>query len=88
MDLTPQPTPRPIFILQVVSLSLIWTFFCVITWWIIRLITVSIQLQDAPDASVGISLVVIPVFGMLAGVLTYVFIGLQRNRNQIRPPSE
>jgi hypothetical protein len=71
-----------------VSLSLIWAFFCVIAWWIIRLIIVSVQLQDAPDASVGISLVVIPVFGMLAGVLTYVFIGLQRNRNQIRPPSE
>jgi hypothetical protein len=37
---------------------------------------------------VDISLVVIPVFGMLAGVLTYVFIGLQRNRNQGRSPSE
>jgi hypothetical protein len=88
MEPTPQPTPRPIFILQVVSLSLIWMFFCTITWWIIRLIAVSVQLQDAPDASVGISLVVIPVFGMLAGILTYVFIGLQRNRNNSRPPQE
>lgn len=88
MDLPSQPTPRPIFILQVISLSLIWVFFCAITWWILRLITVSVQLRDAPDASVGISLVVIPVFGILASVLTYVFIGLQRNRNHYRHPPE
>ncbi|MFQ6673997.1 MAG: hypothetical protein ACE5GH_04335 [Fidelibacterota bacterium] len=73
-------TPRYIFIMQVLSLSFIWIFVSAITWWILRLISVSLKLHDAPDASVAISIVVIPVFFTLAGVLTYVFIGLQRNQ--------
>jgi presenilin-like A22 family membrane protease len=83
-------TSRYIFILQVVSISLIWIFVSSITWWIIRLISVSLKLHDAPDASVGISIIVIPVFITLASVLTYVFVGLQRHRgdNKIRGESE
>lgn len=71
---------RLILILQVASLSWIWIFVSSITWWILGLIGQALKLQDAPDASVAISIVVIPVFITLAGVLTYVFVGLQRNK--------
>jgi hypothetical protein len=37
-------------------------------------------LHDVPSASVGISIVAIPVFLMGAAILTYVFVGLQRGR--------
>lgn len=68
--------------LQVVSISLIWVLFSGIAVWILNLINESLRLHDAPDASVGISLVAIPVFFLLASVLTYVFIGLRRGRKE------
>jgi arginine exporter protein ArgO len=68
------------FLFQIISISLIWMFVFGITWWILRLLTISINLRDAIDASVGISILVIPIFITLASILTYVFIGLQKNR--------
>ncbi len=73
-------TTKTIFIFQIISISLIWMFVFGITWWILRLLTTSINLQDAIDASVGISILVIPIFITLASILTYVFMGLQRNK--------
>jgi cytochrome c2 len=73
-------TPKYIYAMQILSISLIWVFVAGITWWIIRLITLSLELHDEPDLSFAISIIVIPTFFILAGVLTYVFIGLQRNR--------
>lgn len=70
--------------LQILSISLIWLLFTGIAVWIYTLIRESLRLQDAPDASVGISIVAIPVFFLLASVLTYVFIGLRKGR--IRDP--
>jgi hypothetical protein len=71
-----------IFIAQVVSVSLIWLFVITITLWILNLISLSIDLNDMPGASVGISIVAIPIFITLASILTYVFIGLQRGKNK------
>lgn len=68
--------------LQILSISLIWMLFTGIAVWILTLIKESLKLNDAPDASVGISLVAIPVFFLLASVLTYVFIGLRKGRKQ------
>ncbi|NNG48075.1 MAG: hypothetical protein HKM86_13320 [Deltaproteobacteria bacterium] len=68
--------------LQVISLSLIWVLFTGIAIWIVTLIRESLRLHDAPDASVGISIVAIPVFFILASVLTYVFIGLRKGRKE------
>ncbi len=72
--------PDYYFIMQVISISLIWMLVAGITWWIIRLIVLSIELHDAPDLSVIISIVVIPIFIAIASTLTYVFVGLQRNK--------
>ena len=44
--------------------------------WIIHLILLSHELQDVPSASIGISIVAIPVFLTLLGVFIYVFWGL------------
>ena len=44
--------------------------------WIIHLIRLSHELQDVPSASLGISIVAIPVFLTLLGVFNYVFWGL------------
>ncbi|HLF13803.1 MAG TPA: hypothetical protein VI932_02800 [Bacteroidota bacterium] len=71
-----------IFIAQIVSVSLIWLFVIVITLWIINLISLSIELRDMPGASVGISIVAIPIFTTLASVLTYVFVGLQKGKKK------
>lgn len=44
--------------------------------WIIHLIRTAWRLGDVPSASIGISLVAIPVFVVLLGVVLYVFWGL------------
>jgi len=69
---------RMVFLAQVASVSLIWVFVVGIGIWIANLISVSLELHDVPGASVGISIVAIPVFFALAGILTYVFVGLQK----------
>ena len=76
-----------IFILQVSSVLLIWVFVIGIAIWITNLIILSLELNDAPGASVAISIVAIPVFMTLAGILTYVFIGLQKGKKENISPS-
>lgn len=73
-----------IFIMQVISLSLIWIFVAGISVWILNLLNLSLKLSDVPSATIGISLVAIPVFVTIAIVLTYVFVGLQRGNSQDR----
>lgn len=65
-------------VLQVVSVAAIWVFVLGISAWIIHLMRLSHELHDVPSASVGISIVAIPVFLTGASVLTYVFVGLRR----------
>jgi hypothetical protein len=49
--------------------------------WIIHLIRTAWGLRDVPSASIGISLVAIPVFLTLLGVILYVFWGLLGDRS-------
>ena len=71
-----------IFALQVASVAMIWAFVLTISGWIIHLLRLSRQLHDVFSASFGISIVAIPVFLTGAAVLTYVFIGLRRGREE------
>ncbi len=50
-----------------------------IVTWITHLIRTAWRLKDVPSASIGISLVAIPVFLTLLGVVLYVFWGLLRD---------
>jgi hypothetical protein len=77
-----------IFLAQVLSVSLIWIFVFIISAWILNLLLLSVELDDVPGASVGISIVAIPVFITLAAVLTYVFVGLQKERYRLSKTSE
>ncbi|MGA7104254.1 MAG: hypothetical protein WBX49_02810 [Candidatus Deferrimicrobiaceae bacterium] len=77
---------KTIEVLQIVSISLIWLLFTGIAVWIVTLLKESLKLHDAPDASVGISIVAIPVFFSLASVLTYVFVGLRKGRKEESEP--
>lgn len=79
---------KTIEFLQILSISLIWLLFTGIAVWIVNLIKVSLELHDAPDASVAISIVAIPVFLTLASVLTYVFIGLRKGRKEETGPEK
>jgi hypothetical protein len=50
--------------------------------WIIHLIRTAWWLGDVPSASIGISIVAIPVFLVLLGVVLYVFWGLLIDRSE------
>lgn len=69
--------------LQFISIGLIWLFVLSLDSWIISLLFVAKKLNDAINASVGIGIVAIPLFLTIASVLTYVFIGLRRNAEEI-----
>ncbi|HEA66658.1 MAG TPA: hypothetical protein ENI07_07550 [Desulfobacterales bacterium] len=69
-----------IFIAQILHLSSIWVLVVGITIWLLKLLLLSIELKDNLGFSVVISLITIPVFWTLASLLTYVFVGLRRNR--------
>ncbi|MEE8437588.1 MAG: hypothetical protein V3S22_04535 [Candidatus Neomarinimicrobiota bacterium] len=73
-------TPPFILFLQVMSISIIWLLFISVNIWIINLIRLSRYLQDAQNATIVISIIILPLFGLLAGVLTYVFVGLRKGR--------
>ncbi len=66
--------------LQALSIVLMWAFLAGAVTWIVNVVRVAHSLGDALTASVGISLVAIPVYTLVASVLTYVFFGLQRGR--------
>jgi hypothetical protein len=69
---------RLVFVLQFISIGMIWVFVVGISVWIVHLLRLSYRLHDVPSASFGISIVAIPIFLTGAGVLTYVFVGLRR----------
>lgn len=53
-----------------------------IVTWISHLIRTAWRLKDVPSASIGISLVAVPVFLTLLGVILYVFWGLRGDRSE------
>jgi hypothetical protein len=74
---------QPVFIAQAISILLIWLLVTGIAIWIGNLIYLSSDLHDSFGASVGISLVAIPVFITLASILTYVFVGLHKEEKRL-----
>ena len=53
-----------------------------IVTWIAHLIRTAWRLGDVPSASIGISLVSIPIFLTMLGVILYVFVGLRGDRGE------
>jgi len=50
--------------------------------WITHLIRTAWRLGDTPSASIGISIVSIPIFLTMLGVIVYVFVGLRGDRGE------
>jgi len=74
---TPRPVPdRTVRIIQWAMAGVPVLFIGGIITWISHLIRTAWRLKDVPSASIGISLVAIPVFLILLGVILYVFWGL------------
>lgn len=67
--------------LQILSLALIWIFVLGLNYWILSLLQVARKLNDSINASVAIGIIAIPLFFLIAGILTYVFVGLRRHRS-------
>lgn len=75
-------TNKTIRILQILSLAYIWVFVLAVDLWVLSLLRVSQKLNDAINASVAIGIVTIPLFLMIASILTYVFVSLQKHRDE------
>lgn len=73
---------KTIRILQILSLAYIWVFVLAVNFWVVSLLRVSQNLSDALNASVAIGIVAIPLFFMIASILTYVFVSLQKHRDE------
>jgi hypothetical protein len=71
---------RSIYGLQLLSIMLMWGFLASAIVWMVNVVGVSRTLGDALTASVGISLVAVSVYTLVASMLTYVFFGLRRGR--------
>ncbi len=71
-----------IFFWQVVVLVTFYVFIFGVVIWILRLIWLSWQLKDVFSASIGISLVAMPLFLFLLGVYNYVFWGILLSRKR------
>ena len=66
--------------LQYSTVAIMWIFSAAITLWVVQLASVAYSLGDAFTASVGITMVALPIFWALAAILTYTFFGLRRGR--------
>jgi uncharacterized protein YebE (UPF0316 family) len=77
-------------IAQVISMIVMWVFVISISLWIFNLLSLSVELSDALEASIGISIVAIPVYVTLACVLTYVFVSLRLEERRLEhsPPED
>jgi hypothetical protein len=73
---------KRIRVLQIASLTWIWIFVLGVDTWILSLLRVAKNLNDALNASVAIGIVAIPLFLTIASILTYVFVGLQKHRTE------
>jgi hypothetical protein len=82
MDRQYPAADRTVRIIQWALAGGVVLFVVGIVSWIIHLIRTAWWLGDVPSASIGISLVAIPVFLVLLGVVIYVFWGLLTDRSE------
>jgi hypothetical protein len=68
--------------LQVLWLAVAFGLIGGIVTWITHLIRTAWRLRDTPSASIGISIVSIPIFLTMLGVILYVFVGLRGDRGE------
>ncbi len=82
---TPRPIRRDSRLIVLLQYLLPASFTCAmlgIIVWIVSLIILSRELNDTPSASMGISIVAIPIFLVMLAVFWYVFLGVIRNQEE------
>ncbi len=78
-----------IFLAQIASITMMWMFLVSVVLWILHLVNVARELHDALTASIGLSLIVLPAYSLVAAILTFVFFGLRRGaRSENDEPGE
>jgi hypothetical protein len=73
---------RTVRTLQCLWIGVAFALIGGIITWITHLIRTAWRLGDVPSASIGISLVSIPIFLTMLGVILYVFAGLRGDRGE------
>ena len=68
--------------IQIILLSFLWMLASGMTILLINLVNVSGEVNDHQTASIAISILGITVFWILAGILTYVLVGLYKGRKK------
>jgi len=68
--------------IQIILLSFLWMLASGMTLLLINLVHVSYEVNDHQSASIAISILGIIVFWILAGILTYVLVGLYKGRKK------
>ena len=76
MEQPRSPSDRLVRALQCVWLAVAFLLVGGIIVWILHLIRTAWSLGDTPSASIGISIVAIPIFVVFMGVVFYVFWGV------------
>lgn len=71
---------RTVTALQYFSIALIWIVVILICIWILNLLILSYSLHDVPSATFAISIIMLPVYITIASVLTFVFLGMQKEK--------
>lgn len=71
---------RSVVAVQFILLLAFWAFAISVIGWIVHVIRLAWWLNDVPSASIAISLIAIPLFLTLLGVVNYVFWGIRAGR--------
>jgi uncharacterized BrkB/YihY/UPF0761 family membrane protein len=74
---------RLIRVLQMISIALMWLFAIGVLVFVPWLVFVAARWNDALNWSLTISIIMIPVYLVVAGVLTYVYFGLQHGLPEV-----
>lgn len=77
------PDSKAVRFVQWSLLALVTVFICTVIGWVSHLIATAQRLQDTPSASVGISLVAIPVFLSLLSIVHFTFWGLLKDKDRL-----
>lgn len=79
-EMGPRDPALVVFIQYLLPVSFTVAMLGIIAW-IVSLILLSRKLDDVVSASMGISIVAIPVFIVLLSIFWYVFLGIIRNQD-------
>lgn len=83
--ITPKPAPdsKAVRFAQWSLLALVTVFISTVIGWVSHLIATAQHLNDTPSASIGISIVAIPVFLSLLSIVHFTFWGLLRDKDRL-----